>query len=146
MSLKYGMYRLKARYPGAYPVEKLVEIHNPYQAASICFTIAPIELGMEGNLIRGRISEESRENDCRLVRFLSPFRDGRAAETSATKSGYFSMDNLLPGEYLVFTIGKTGICEAAGMTIRLGQRRLDLEFPWAPLNLGQARQSSPPRK
>lgn len=146
MNLKYGMYRLKAHYPATYPVEKLVEIRNPYQAASICFTIAPIELGLEGNLIRGRISEKSRENDCRLVRFLSPFRDGPTAETKAGKSGYFSIDNLSPGEYLVVTIGKTGICEAAGMGIRLGQRLLDLEFPWAPLNLGEARQSYPLKK
>jgi len=74
MKLKYGMYRLRIQYSGAYPVDKNVRIQNPFQAALVCFFIAPIELPWDGNLIRGRISEKSRQNDCRWVRFYVPLR------------------------------------------------------------------------
>jgi hypothetical protein len=148
MKLKYGTYRLKAHYPGAYPVDKIVKIRSPFQTTSICFFISPIESPWDGNLIRGRISEKSRQNDCRWVRFVSPYADGGAVDTKATESGYFALDNVRPGKYLVFTIGKEGICETAEVTIFLevGKPVYDLVIPWAALQIGEAKRSSPGAK
>jgi hypothetical protein len=145
MKLNYGTYRLKAHYPGSYPVDKIVKIQSPFQATSICFFISPIESPWDGNLIRGHISDKSKENDCRWIRFVSPFADGEVAETKATKGGDFALENVRPGKYLAFTIGKGGICEMAEVTIRLevGKAVYDLVFPWAALQTGEARRSSP---
>jgi len=133
MRLKYGTYRLKTRCPGVYPVEKIVKIQNPVQAVIICLFVSPIEGSSDHNLVRSRISEKSRHEDCRWVRFMSPFADNQVAETKATQNGYFALENLRAGEYLAFTIGKKGICEMADVTIpfELVHRTYDLVIPWA---------------
>ncbi len=144
MTLGYGTYRLKAHYPGCYPVEKVVKINSPFQTISICFFISPIESPWDGNLVRGRISDESRANDCRWVRFVSPFADGEVADAKATETGYFALENVLPGKYLVFAIGKKGICEMAEATIFLevGKPVFDFVFPWAALEEREAKRLS----
>lgn len=106
---------------------------------------APIELPWDGDLIRGHISGGSRENDCRWIRFVSPFADGEVAETKATKGGDFALENVRAGKYLAFTIGKERICEMAEVTIRLelSKAAYDLAFPWTALQIGKAKRSSP---
>jgi hypothetical protein len=96
------------------------------------FFIAPIESPWDGNLIRGRISEKSRQNDCRGVRFICPFSDSEFAETKASDQGYFALKNVRPGKYIAFTLGKRGICEMAEVTIlfELGKTVRDLSIPW----------------
>ena len=133
MKLKYGVYRLHVQYSGAYPVEKRVKIQNPFQVVFICFFVAPIESPWDGNLIRGRISDRSKQNDCRWVRFVFPFADAEFAETKVSEDGYFALENVRAGEYLAFTIGKNGICEMADVTIpvELVHRTYDLVIPWA---------------
>jgi hypothetical protein len=128
MKLKYGTYRLRIQYSGAYPVDKNVKIQKAFQAVFICFFVAPIELPWDGNLIRGQISEKSRMNDCRWVRFVSPFADSEFAETKATESGHFVLENVRPGKYSAFTVGKGGICETSEVTI-LGAPVYDVSIP-----------------
>lgn len=131
MRLRYGTYRLRAQYGGAYPVDKAIKVERPYQVVSICFFVAPIELPWDGNLVRGSISEKSKQGDCRWVRFVSPFAENESAETLASPSGQFALENVRPGKYLVFSIGKEGICEMSEVTILLGKSVYDLLIRWA---------------
>lgn len=146
MKLNYGTYRLKASLPGCcYPVEKIVRIQDAFQVTSLCFFPSPVESPWDGNLIRGSISEKSRQKDCRWVRFMSPFADGEVSETKAGRDGRFALENVRPGKYVAFTIGKTGICETSGVTIQFnpsGKAIYDLIFPWAPFQAGEAKSST----
>ena len=71
--------------------------------------------------------------------FMSPFADGEFAEAKASENGYFALDNVRPGKYLAFTIGKEGICEMAEVTIlfEIGKPVYDLSIPWAEPNKGK---------
>jgi hypothetical protein len=130
-SLKYGTYHLKAQYSGFYPVEKDVRIDQPHQAVLICFFVAPIESVGEVSLVRGHISEGSVKNDCRLIRFMSPFADGIAKDTTASQAGDFGVENLKPGRYFVITLGSHGICETSEAVILFGERVKDLSLTWS---------------
>lgn len=143
MRLKYGTYRLKGHLTGYYSTEKIVHVRDLFQATSMCFFIAPIESPWDGNLIRGSISATSRRNGCRWVRLMSPFADGEVAETEATESGSFAVENVRPGKYFAFTIGKGGICETAEVTILLevGKPVYDFVFRWVAFQAEEAKRS-----
>ncbi len=132
IKLKYGSYRLRAQYSGTYPVDKAISIRNPMQLVSVCFFIAPIESPWDGNLIRGRISEGSRKRDCRWIRFVCPFADAESAEASATEGGHFALENVRPGKYLAFTMGKDGICEQTEVSILFGRPVYDVTISGVP--------------
>jgi hypothetical protein len=129
MKLKYGTYHLRVQYSGALPVDKDVKVEQPYQAVLICFFLGPIESPWEGNLVRGHIPRDSVRNDCRLVRFISPFADG-AMDTKASQAGDFGLENVRPGRYLVMTLGEHGLCDTAEVIILFGERVKDLSISW----------------
>lgn len=126
MKLRYGTYRLHVEYSGAYPVDKTVKVEDRYQAAFVCLLVA---LPWKGNLVRGRLSEASRKKGCRWVRLICPFADGEIAETKASETGYFALQNVRPGKYLVFTIGENGVCETSQTSILFGKQLYDLSLP-----------------
>src|SRR5579862_3320708 len=130
MMLKYGNYHLRIQYSGAIPVDKDVEVEQPYQAVLICFFLGSIESPWEGNLVRGHISGGSMRNDCRLVRFISPFADG-AMDTKASQAGDFGLESVRPGRYFVMTLGAHGICDTAEVVILFGERVKDLSISWS---------------
>jgi hypothetical protein len=130
LKLKYGTYRLVAKAGGMYPVEKIIGIKDAYQATVVCFFLAPIEEPWEGNLVRGHISETSKNRGCRWIRFVSPFADNGATETRASAAGDFAIENIRPGKYLALAIGESGLCESAPATILFGQRVTDLALSW----------------
>ena len=79
--------------------------------------VSPIELPWDGNIVRGKLSGRGRQEGCRWVRLASPLAESEYAETKASESGDFVLENVKPGKYVLTTIGDQGVCEMTPVTV-----------------------------
>ena len=128
--LPYGRYRAEAHFRGAYLVERAFTVERPRQIVSFCFFVAPIEFGMETNVVRGRLSQQGLAKRCVWIRALSPFDNNVQEVPASSVTGDFYFDNLRAGKYMILAIGPEGVCQFATASFYFGHEYVDLDLHW----------------
>jgi len=115
IALEYGEYRILVEKAGFDPAEKRVTVNRPYQAAVICL-FTGIHEKPENNAVRGQLIDSDLREECLWIRLLSPYAP-LSYEAKAAGSGYFLFENVRPGQYLMLTLGDSGICRMRSVSI-----------------------------
>lgn len=118
VNLEYGDYLVRVTQPGFETVSRNIRVERQDLWLVVGLPIGSLEGIGTQTVTRGHVVGLKKESStCDIVRFVSVFLLRPPEGTRLSSDGYFTFDNLKPGEYLAVLFGTSGICGTWRVTV-----------------------------